>query len=115
MYAVRKDGKGWRTINSLSDVMPNEDFSEYQPPIVAPDPVPQSIDALQGLLALDHEGMAGFYETWASAPERTFAQRAFINKALTWKRNDPTLNAAASDLGLTSTQVDSLFTLAVTL
>jgi hypothetical protein len=79
------------------------------------DSAPQSIDALQGLLALDREGMAGFYETWASAPDRTFAQRAFIDKALTWKRNDPTLNAAASDLGLTSAQVDSLFQLAATL
>lgn len=74
-----------------------------------------SVTALQALLALDHEGMASLYETWANDPSRTFAQKAFINKALTWKRDDPTLNAAAVDLGLTSTQLDNLFALAATL
>jgi len=77
--------------------------------------VPQVIDALQGLLALDHEGMSSYYETWANAPERTFAQKAFISKALHWRRDDPTLNIAARDLGLTSENIDSLFQLAITL
>lgn len=77
--------------------------------------VPQVIEALQGLLALNNAGYASFYESWANSPDRTFAQKAFINKALHWKRDDPTLNSAASDLGLTSEQVDSLFVLAATL
>lgn len=89
-----------------------EEIADIPKPVVQ---VPQVIEALQGLLALDHEGYASFYESWANAPERTFAQKAFINKALTWKRNDPTLNAAATDLGLTSAQVDALFQLAATL
>ncbi len=96
------------------ELLISEVESAYSPIQQVPQ-VPQSIDALQGLLALDHEGMAGLYETWSNAPERTFAQRAFINKSLTWKRNDPTLNAAATDLGLTSEQVDQLFILAETL
>lgn len=74
-----------------------------------------SVTALQGLLALDHEGLSSYYEAWALAPERTFAQRAFINKAMTWRRDDPTLNTAATDLGLTTEQVDALFALATTL
>ena len=74
--------------------------------------VPQSVSALQGLLAVDQAGMAAAYTAWASDSARTFAERAFIDKAQTWKRDDPTLMAAAVAFGLTSTQIDSLFTLA---
>ena len=42
-------------------------------------------------------------------PARTFAERVFINKALTWRRDDPTLQAAAEALELSSEQVDQLF------
>lgn len=83
---------------------------------VAPDPtVPQSVSALQGLLAIDSYGLASAYEAWANDPARTFAQKAFISKAQTWKRADPTLGAAAAHLGLTSDQVDAMFSLAATL
>lgn len=92
--------------------MTQQEIADIPQPVVK---APQCIDALQGLLALNQAGYSQFYETWANAPERTFAQKAFINKALTWKRDDPTLNAAATDLGLTSAQVDALFQLAATL
>lgn len=77
--------------------------------------VPQRIDALQGLLALDAAGLTVAYESWANDPARTFAQKAFISKAITWKRDDPTLNAAATDLCLTTQQVDDLFRMAATI
>lgn len=77
--------------------------------------VPYSVTALQGLLAIDQSGLASAYETWANDPARTFAQKAFINKAQTWKRDDPTLIAAATALGLTSGQMDAMFTLGKTL
>lgn len=83
--------------------------------VAAPTPVPQSVSALQGLLAVDQAGMASAYTAWASDPARTFAERAFIDKAQTWKRDDPTLMAAAVAFGLTSTQIDSLFVLAASL
>lgn len=86
-------------------------FSKPAPAVV----VPQSITALQGLLALDAAGLSTPYEEWANAPERTFAQRAFIGKAMTWRRDDPTLLAAAVDFGLSAGQVDELFVLAATL
>lgn len=114
MYAIRKDGKGWRAVNSPLDVLDDEDFSTDQPALVV-NQVPQSIDALQALLALDQAGLTSAYEAWVSSPSRTFAQKAFIEKAQTWKRNDPTLMAAATDLGLTSNDVDQLFVLAATL
>ena len=75
----------------------------------------QTVSALQGLLAVDQAGMAAAYSAWTSDPSRTFAEKAFIDKALTWKRNDPTLLAAATAFGLTSQQLDELFTLAATL
>lgn len=77
--------------------------------------VPESIDPLQGLLAIDAAGMAGVYEAWATDPARTFAERAFIQRAKVWRRDDPLLNGATTALGMTAAQVDDLFRLAVTL
>ena len=71
--------------------------------------VPDAVPALEALLALDAAGLSADYEAWANDPARTFAQRAFINKALTWRRDDPTLQAAAEALELSSEQVDQLF------
>lgn len=79
-------------------------------PVEPPAPVvPDRIDALQGLMVLDAAGLASAYEAWALSPARTFAEKAFINKAMHWRRDDPTLLAAASSLGLSSAQVDALF------
>lgn len=77
--------------------------------------IPQEVTAIQGLLAIDAAGLSGAYETWANDPDRTFAQRAFIQRAQTWRRDDPTLQGAAAALGLTEAQLDDLFTLAATL
>lgn len=74
--------------------------------------VPQAISALNGLLTLDEAGLSAAYQSWVEAPERTFAQKAFIEKAMTWRRNDPVVLAAAEALQLTSEQVDALFILA---
>lgn len=71
--------------------------------------IPQSITALQGLLIIDQFGLAVAYEAWADSPERTFAQKAFINKAQTWKRDDPTLLAAAQSFSLSDSQIDTMF------
>ena len=78
------------------------------PPAPAPQ-VPEAVPALEALLALDAAGLSDAYETWATDPARTFAERAFINKAQNWRRDDPTLQAAAEALELSSEQVDQLF------
>lgn len=77
--------------------------------------VPKEVLALQALLAIDAAGMAERYEAWANDPARTFAQRAFMARAQTWRRDDPTLQAAAADLALSEAHLDDLFTLAATL
>lgn len=88
-----------------------------QPLPVDQSPVfPATITALQGLLAIgQNPALAAAYESWANDPARTFAQRAFINKAQTWRRDDATLAAAATEFGLSGEQVDGLFALAATL
>lgn len=67
------------------------------------------ITAVQGLKAIDHFGLSAEYELWANDPARTFLQRTFINREPVWRRDDATLNAAATHLGLTSTQVAAMF------
>lgn len=34
-YAIRKDNKGWRAVNSPDDVGPDETFSDEQPTLIA--------------------------------------------------------------------------------
>lgn len=71
--------------------------------------IPDSVPALDALLALDAAGLSDAYEAWANDPARTFAERAFITKAQNWRRDDPTLQNAGTALGLTNEQIDQLF------
>ena len=112
VFAFESDGSQDDLIADGFVAMTAEEIAAHVNPPVG---TPQVIAALQGLLAIDQAGLSASYDVWANDPSRTFAQKAFINKALTWKRDDPTLNAAALDLGLTSTQLDNLFALAATL
>ena len=84
-------------------------------PVVPENPVPQQVDALQGLKAIDQAGLSAAYEAWASDPGRTFLEKAFIAREQRWRRDDPTLLAGAAALGLTGEQLDQLFVLAATL
>lgn len=97
---------------SIGDSWDGESFTAPVPPAPA---VPQSISPLQGLLALDAAGLADDYERWAGAPERTFAERAFINRAQVWRRDDPLLQAAIAALGMTAAQGDQLFIMSAAL
>ncbi len=78
-------------------------------------PVPQVVTPLQAYLALDQAGMAPAFDSWANDPARTFAEKAFINRAQEWRRDDPVLAAGAAALGLTAEHLDGLFILAATL
>lgn len=107
-YAIRKDGQGWRAVDGPDAVDRDEDFSTATPELLAPLPVTE-ITAVQGLKAIDHFGLSADYELWANDPARTFLQRTFINREPIWRRDDATLNAAATHLGLTAVQVDAMF------
>lgn len=74
-----------------------------------------SCSDLQALLAIDALGMSDDYEAWASDPARTFAEKAFVQRAKTWKRLDATFIAAADAWGKTEDEKDAFFELAKTL
>lgn len=76
--------------------------------------VPEFIEPHQGLLAIDSAGLSSAFEAWTNDPARTFSERALINRAPVWRRDDPLLQGAATALGLTSEQLDDLFRLAAT-
>lgn len=84
----------------------------FTPPASPPSVVPEICTALQGLLAIDHAGLAAGYQSWASSEDRSFAERAFIDKALTWRRDDPVLIAGATAMGLGDEDIDNLFVIA---
>lgn len=107
-YAIRHDGLGWRAVDSPSDCSQDEYYSAEQPNLTQYT-AHEAIPALDALLALDAAGLSSAYDAWANSPTRTFAERAFIAKAQTWRRDDPTLNAAAAALGLSESEVDALF------
>lgn len=90
-------------------VFSNETWSLVDIILPAPAPV-MVISALQGLKAIDHFGLATQYDAWANDPARTFLERAFINKAQTWERDDATLTAAALALGISDAEIDAMFT-----
>lgn len=77
--------------------------------------VPEMVTALQGLLALDQAGLSKAYESWASDPTRTFAEKAFIHKAQNWRYDDDVLNAGCKELGISEDQKKQLFILAASL
>lgn len=79
---------------------------------VLPPGVPQVVDAMQGLLAIEAAGLAPAYKAWAGDPARTFKELAFIDRAAVWRRNDPVLIAGAGALGLSGAQIDGLFVIA---
>jgi hypothetical protein len=89
-----------------------DDYDPETGEFTRPDPVvvvPESVSALAGLLVIDGAGLSAAYEAWAKSEDRTFAEKAFSDKALTWKRNDPVLISGATALGLTEDQLDQLF------
>jgi len=85
---------------------PKPEIPPYVP--TPPEPAPR-VTALQGMLALDAAGLSDQYEAWATDPARTFAEKAFIQRAQFWQRDDQTLIAAATALGLDDAQIDALF------
>lgn len=82
------------------------ELPEYPKPMP---PVPQSIDPLKAIYLLDQMGFGAAYTAWRDAPERTLIERETLLRAPRWERNDSTLTAAATAMGITSDQLDQMF------
>lgn len=98
-----------KLVNGIEIEMTEQEASEWLASLPVINPVPQRVTALQGLLAIDEAGLSSAYQSWAQSPSRTFAERAYIDKALHWNRGDAVLIAGAQALGLTTEQIDLLF------
>ena len=75
--------------------------------VEGPEPVPLEVTRAQGKLALLNAGLLANAQAAATAAGQA-AEIAF-NDALTYERTSPTLNALATALGLSSSDLDSLF------
>jgi hypothetical protein len=77
-YAVRKDGQGWRSINSAADISVDEDYSDTQPAPITPDPKDairaqiKSMEDRENLPRVSREFMLGTFE--AQFPANVLAQ-----------------------------------------
>ncbi len=91
---------------------------EYVNPPPAPPPVPQSVSRAQGKAALIQAGLwsavVAYVDAMTDPTEKALAEVA-LNDTTEWLRTSPFLNAAATALGLTETQLDDLFRTAATI
>ena len=76
-------------------------------------PVPVSVSAAQGRLALLQAGVLDALEDWVVAQPRA-TQIEYYSRG-TWRRDWPLVATGATVMGLTEGQVDDLFILAATL
>ena len=90
--------------------MTSEEVSQHLAPL--PVGVPQTVTRFQALAALHLAGKLTAVQAIMAAPETpTLAKLAWEN-ALSFERNSPTLASLAAMLGMTSQDLDDLFTAA---
>jgi hypothetical protein len=80
-----------------------------------PPPVPQEVSRLQARLALISIDKWDITKAYFEEPERTAEEVAFFEDATVYRRDNPVMIAAAESVGVTETELDELFRLAVTL
>ena len=77
---------------------------------VAPAPTPpQTVTRFQALATLSAAGHLPTIRTYIATLDQNNVQRLAWENATDWERSSPTLNALATMLGLTDTEVDDLF------
>jgi hypothetical protein len=119
MYAIRKDGKGWRSIADKSDVEYNEVYSKSQPDIIGPTieeaRANVEVSAFQAQAALARLGKYDAVVAIMNNAETPLEMSLAWNKAQTFKRLSPTVLAMSQLLKLSDVQLDDLFALAKTI
>ena len=114
-YAVRTDGQGWRAVNSIDDVMPDETFSVTQPEIIISNTIPQVVSRFQGRAALANAGHFTTVNNYMSSFPVDNFQRLAWEDAQEFRRNSPTVAAMQTLLNLSDAEIDDLFIEAATI
>jgi hypothetical protein len=76
---------------------------------IPPDPVPQTVGAAQGGIALIKAGLMDAVQAAVDAVDTPPEVKWAFNRAATWQRRSPALAYLAQKAGITDAQMDSLF------
>lgn len=102
----------WLGFWSIEPIPEPEPEPDPEPPVPT---IPRQVSRAQGKAALIQSGLwpqvLAFVASIPDPIQRALAEVA-LHDTQFWQRNSPFLNAAAQALGMTSTQMDELFTAA---
>lgn len=80
---------------------------------IQPMPIPESVNSLQGMIAIKRAGLVSGFLAWKNSldPVEDFEAIAYFDKAGTWLYDSPVIDAALDALGIPE-QKDTLFRIA---
>lgn len=107
-YAIRNDSQGWRSINSLADVMSNEHYSENQPNINF-NLIVDEVSQYQGMLLLFRLDLLDQIKEWLNSNDTDPEALIGFESANNWKKTSPFVLAAKLHFNWTDEQLDQMF------
>jgi hypothetical protein len=101
------DEDGISRMSMLASALP--EGTVIDPYVAPPPPIPATVTRFQALAVLAAGGYLDTVRTYINTLDQNNVQRLAWENATDWERTSPTLNALATMLGLTDTEVDDLF------
>ena len=106
-YATLAEREQFGTPDLVAITQQQADALLVQPPVV-----PQTVTRFQALAALHISGNLAAVQAIMAAPETPVLAKLAWDNALSFERSSPTLASLAAMLGMTSQDLDALFTAA---